>query len=84
MPDRDPPSIEHLEQARDVLWEALRMVEDSQRILYRAGDCYVAEVWGEGVRGVLDITERITDLCGDLSAVHIEIGRMVRRDRTRE
>lgn len=84
MPDRDPASIEHLEQARDVLWEAMRMIEDSQRILYRAGDCYVGDVWGDGVRAVLEITERITDMCGDLSAVHIEIGRMVKRDRARE
>ncbi len=84
MPDRDPASIEHLEQARDVLWEAMRMIEDSQRIQYRAGDCYVGEVWGDGVRAVLEISERITDLCGDLSAAHIEIGRMVKRDRARQ
>ncbi|MBV9774339.1 MAG: hypothetical protein JO040_10340 [Gemmatimonadetes bacterium] len=83
MPDRDPASIEHLEQARDIIWDALQLLENAQRILFRAGDCYVAEVWGDGVRSVLEVTERMADLSGDLTSVQIEVGRIARRDRGR-
>lgn len=83
MPDPEPTPEEHLEHARELLWEALQTMEASQRALFRAGDGYVAQVWGDGVRAVLGVTERITDLSGDLTAVHIEIGRLARRDRSR-
>lgn len=83
MPDPESTPREHLEHARDLLWEAVQMLEAAQRTLFRAGDDYVAQVWGDGVRAVLGITERITDLSGDLTAVHIEVGRLARRDRSR-
>ncbi len=74
---------EHLEHAREMLWDAIQVLEDAQRVMFRAGDRYVAEVWGDGVRTVLDLTERITDLSGDLTKVHIEIGRLTKKDRLR-
>lgn len=83
MPDRDPTSLEHLEQARDAIWDALQLLENAQRILFKAGDCYVAQVWGDGVRSVLEVTERMADLSGDLTSVQIEVGRIARRDRDR-
>jgi hypothetical protein len=83
MPHHDPAAGEHLEQAREVIWEALQMLEGAQRTLFKAGDCYVAQVWGDGVRAVLEVTEKITDLTGDLTSCHIEIGRLSRRDRER-
>ncbi|HYJ78538.1 MAG TPA: hypothetical protein VEW03_02955 [Longimicrobiaceae bacterium] len=83
MPEPDPTSLDHLEQARELVWEAVQGLEEAQRVLFRAGDHYVLEVWGDGVRAVLEVAERITDLSGDLTAVHIEIGRMARRDRDR-
>jgi hypothetical protein len=73
----------HLEHARDVVWEALRLLEEAQRIVFRAGDCYVGEVWGPGVRSVIDVTESMAEVSGDISALHIELGRMVQRDRER-
>jgi hypothetical protein len=36
------------------------------------------------VRSVLELTEKLTDLTGDLSAAHIEIGKMMRKDRGRD
>lgn len=84
MSDQNPTSQDHLEHARDLVWDALQMLEQAQRVLFRAGDCYVEQVWGRGVRSVLDLTERLTDLSGDLSAAHIEIGRLVRTDRGRD
>jgi hypothetical protein len=79
----DPDSVEHLERARELLWEALETLEEAQRVLFRAGDCYVASVWGDGVRSVIDLTERITSLSGDLTTVPHEIRRLVARDRAR-
>jgi hypothetical protein len=84
MSDPTSTSEKHLEDARDLVWEALQMLEQAQRVLFRAGDCYVEQVWGNGVRSVLDLTERLTDLSGDLSAAHIEIGRLVRKDKGRD
>lgn len=84
MPDRDPNSTEHLENARDIIWEAMQRLEDAQRVLFQAGDRYVAQVWGDGVRAVLEVTERMADLAGELSAVHIEIGRISQKDRKRD
>jgi hypothetical protein len=72
---------EPLEQARDGVWEALQMLEQAQRELFRAGDTYVARVWGDGVRSIIEATERLTDVSGDLMAVHIELGRLARRAR---
>jgi hypothetical protein len=83
MPDPHPTAMEHLEQARELLWETIQMLEKTQRVLFKAGDRYVAEVWGDGVRAILEVTERITDLSGDLMSVHIEIGHIARSDRGR-
>ena len=83
MPQQEPSAYDQLEHARDMLWDAIQTLEDAQRVMFKAGDRYVAEVWGDGVRTVLDLTERITDLSGDLTKVHIEIGRLTRKDRQR-
>ncbi|HET7234561.1 MAG TPA: hypothetical protein VFJ16_31405 [Longimicrobium sp.] len=83
MPEQEPSAYDHLEHSRDMLWEALQILESAQRVMFKAGDRYVAEVWGDGVRTVLDLTERITDLSGDLTKVHIEIGRLTKKDRLR-
>ena len=84
MPDHGHTSREHLEEARAVVWDALGQLEEAQRILFRAGDRYVGEVWGDGVRAVIEIAERITALSGDLSRIPIEIDRLTARDRDRE
>lgn len=76
--------MEHLEEAREVIWDALQMLEHAQRVLFRAGDCYVADVWGDGVRRVIEITERMADVNGEITSVHIELGRLARTDRQRE
>ena len=83
MPDPEATSREHLERSRELIWDAVQLLEEAQRVLFRAGDRYVAEVWGDGVRAVLEMAERITDLTGDLTAVHIDIGHMDRRERDR-
>lgn len=83
MSERDPNSTDHLELAGEMVWEAMQTLERAQRVLFHAGDCYVGQVWGDGVRAVIDIGERITELSGDLTSVHIEIGRLARRDRGR-
>jgi len=84
MADSEPTSIQHLEAARELVWEAVQKLEEAQRVLFRTGDRYVAEVWGDGVRAVLEVTERMADLCGDLSSVEMEINRIGRRDKSRE
>jgi hypothetical protein len=84
MPDPLSTSEERLEHARELVWDALQALEEAQRVLFQAGDCYVEQVWGKGVRSVLELTERLTEMSGDLSAAHIEIGRLVRRDRNRD
>lgn len=76
--------MEHLEQAREVIWDAVQMLEHAQRVLFLAGDHYVSQVWGDGVRRIIDITERMADLSGDLTAVHIDIGRLSRTDKGRD
>lgn len=83
MAEPDPPSTDHLELASEMVWEAMQTLERAQRVLFRAGDCYVVQVWGDGVRTVIDIGERITELSGDLTSLHIEIERLARRDRGR-
>jgi len=83
MAEQNLSAQEHLEHAREMLWDAIQALEDMQRVMFKAGDRYVAEVWGDGVRTVLDLTERITDLSGDLTKVHIEIGRLAKKDRAR-
>ena len=80
MPDRELTSLDHLEQARELVWEALQTMEEAQRVMFRAGDCYVTQVWGDGVRTVIEMTERMADIAGDLSTSHIEIGRLVKTD----
>lgn len=83
MADQEKTAMHHLEEARELVWQALQVFEEAQRVLFRAGDRYVAEVWGDGVRAVLDVTEKMADISGDLSEVDIEIGRIARRDKGR-
>lgn len=83
MTDREPTSHDHLRQARELVWDAVQLLEEAQRVLFRAGDCYVLDVWGDGVRSIIDVTERITALSGDLTGIPLEIDRMARRDRDR-
>lgn len=80
----DAPGHESLEQAREIVWDAVQMLEEAQRVLFRAGDRYVAEVWGDGVRAVLDRTEDLAEIVGDLTAAHIELGKLAKRDRARD
>jgi hypothetical protein len=84
MAEPQPNARDHLEQARELVWEAVQRMEEAQRVLFRAGDRYVGQVWGDGVRSVIEITERMADLSGDLTATHIEIGRLGKRDAGRE
>jgi hypothetical protein len=74
------PAYESLERARELIWQAMASVEESQRVLFRAGDDYVARVHGSGVRSVLDLTERLSEVAGELSHLHIEVGKLRRRD----
>jgi hypothetical protein len=83
MADPNADAAEHIERARELLWEGIERMEAAQRALFKAGDCYVSQVHGDGVRRILEITERITDLTGDVTSTHIELGRMVRADRRR-
>jgi hypothetical protein len=83
MPQPHSGPSEHLEHARELVWEAIARLEEAQRVLFRAGDQYVGQVWGDGVRAVIEITERMADLSGDVTATHIEIGRLARRDGAR-
>jgi len=83
MAPRDRTSQMHLEQARELVWDALEKLEEAQRVLFKAGDCYVGQVWGDGVRAILHVTEKITDVSGDLTAAQSEIGRLAKADRTR-
>ena len=76
-------AAQHQEDAREAVWEALQLVDSAQRIVFRAGDCYVGDVWGAGVRSVIDVTEAMAEVSGDLSALHIELGKLVQRDRAR-
>jgi hypothetical protein len=84
MPDRERSSVDHLEHARELVWDALQSMEEAQRIMFKAGDCYVSQVWGDGVRTVIEMTERMADIAGDLSTSHIEIGRLVKTDTARD
>jgi hypothetical protein len=84
MPDPTPDSTDHLEEAGVLVWEAMQTLERAQRTLFRAGDHYVGQVWGDGVRTVIEIGERITELSGDLTSVHIEIARLAKKDRGRD
>jgi hypothetical protein len=79
----DLSAPEHLEKAREIIWEAVDMLEEAQRVLFKAGDRYVGQVWGDGVRSILDITEEMSELAGDITAVHIEIGKLSKRDQAR-
>jgi hypothetical protein len=84
MPERERTSVDHLEHARELVWEALQSMEEAQRVMFKAGDCYVGQVWGDGVRTVIEMTERMADIAGDLSTSHIEIGRLVKTDTARD
>jgi hypothetical protein len=83
MAEHELTAHEYLERAREMLWESIQTLEEAQRVMFRAGDRYVADVWGDGVRAVIELTEKITDVSGDLTKVHIEIGRLGKRDRGR-
>lgn len=83
MADPQPTGHEHVEHAREMIWDAVQMLEEAQRVLFRAGDSYVADVWGDGVRSVLDITESMAEIAGEITAVHIELGKLAKRDRAR-
>jgi hypothetical protein len=78
-----PSAAEHLERARELVWEAIERMEEAQRVMFRAGDAYVARVHGDGVRAIIEVTERMAEVSGDLSQVHIEVGKLVRGDRRR-
>ena len=80
MAEPQPTARDYLEQARELVWEAIQRLEEAQRVLFHAGDRYVGQVWGDGVRAVIEITERMADLSGDVTATHIEIGRLDKRD----
>lgn len=84
MAEAEPQATEHLEAARDLVWEALQILEQAQRVMFKAGDRYVAQVWGDGVRAVLEVTERMADLSGDLSSVHIDVGKLCKKDIARD
>ena len=71
---------EQLERARELVWEAIERMEEAQRVMFRAGDAYVAQVHGEGVRRIIEVTERMADVSGDLSQVHIEVGKLLRQN----
>jgi hypothetical protein len=84
MADPNTDAHEHLERARELVWDAIQRLEEAQRVLFKVGDCYVAQVNGDGVRQVIEVTENMADVAGDLTQCHIEIGkigRIERRDR---
>ena len=83
MADQAPDAHEHLERAADMVWEAIQRLEEAQRILFKAGDAYVAQVYGDGVRAVIEVTEDMADAVGDLTQCHIEIGKIGKRDKGR-
>ena len=83
MADQHPDAHEFLERARDLVWEAVQRLEEAQRVLFKAGDCYVAQVYGDGVRHVIEVSEQMADVSGDLTQCHIEIGKIGKRDRKR-
>ncbi|HEX2076468.1 MAG TPA: hypothetical protein VHG08_02130 [Longimicrobium sp.] len=74
---------EHLDRAAEIVWDAIQRLEEAQRVLFKAGDCYVAQVYGDGVRKVIEVTENLADAVGDLTQAHIEIGKIGKRDRGR-
>lgn len=82
MPESSPAQP-HLEHAREIIWDAIQQMEEAQRVLFRAGDAWVADVWGDGVRRVLEITERMADITGEMTSVHIDTGKLARADRQR-
>lgn len=84
MPNEERSSPDHLEQASKMIWDATRTLEDAQRVLFRAGDHYVGQVWGDGVRAIIEMNERLTEISGELSAIDIELRKLVHRDRERD
>jgi transcription antitermination factor NusA-like protein len=83
MADQLPDAHDHLERARELVWDAIQKLEEAQRVLFKAGDCYVVQVYGDGVRNVIEVTEQMADLSGDLTQCHIEIGKIGKRDKGR-
>jgi hypothetical protein len=83
MADQDSDAQEHLERAAEMVWDAIQRLEEAQRVLFKAGDCYVGQVYGDGVRAVIEVTEDMADAVGDLTQCHIEIGKIGKRDKGR-
>jgi hypothetical protein len=83
MADQHPDAQEHLERAAEMVWDAIQRLEEAQRVLFKAGDCYVGQVYGDGVRAVIEVTEDMADAVGDLTQCHIEIGKIGKRDKGR-
>jgi hypothetical protein len=83
MADHDPDAQTHLERAAEMVWDAIQRLEEAQRVLFKAGDVYVSQVYGDGVRAVIEVTEDMAEAVGDLTQAHIEIGRIGRRDKGR-
>jgi hypothetical protein len=71
---------QNLERARELIADSIDRMEEAQRVLFHAGDAYVARVQGSGVRSVLDLTERMAEVAGELSHLHIEVGKLARRE----
>lgn len=83
MPDPQRTAKDHLQEARELIWEAVDRLEEAQRVLFRAGDRYVEQVWGDGVRRVLEITERMADISGECTSVDLDIGKVAKEDDAR-
>lgn len=77
-------SLETLEKARELVWSGMQQIEEAQRVLFGAGDSYVRQVWGDGVRSIIETAERLTSVCGELTAASSDIDRLARRDRERD
>ena len=83
MADQEHDAQVHLERAAEMVWDAIQRLEEAQRVLFKAGDCYVGQVYGDGVRAVIEVTEDMAEAVGDLTQCHIEIARIGKRDRRR-
>ena len=83
MAGQEQDARDHLERAAEMVWDAIQRLEEAQRVLFKAGDCYVSQVYGDGVRAVIEVTEDMAEAVGDLTQCHIEIARIGKRDRGR-
>ena len=78
-PNTDP--TEHLERARDLVWKPSSGLKRRSACSFAPADCHVAQVNGDGVRNVIEVTETMADMSGDLTQCHIEIGKIGKRER---